>query len=129
MIMKYTSQDISQFIKHASQYFEYITRYWTFSKNFRMHITRFWTYLTIFSNKATLHTLLMTATCSFKSGGHMKNNLRMRFCYIQFFLLTATHPKYRWLNSRQIFLINIIKDSFKNTSDKRCVNCHPLHLN
>lgn len=23
MIMKYTSQDISQFIKHASQYFEY----------------------------------------------------------------------------------------------------------
>lgn len=26
MIMKYTSQDISQFIKHASQYFEYISQ-------------------------------------------------------------------------------------------------------
>lgn len=26
MIMKYTSQDISQFIRHASQYFEYISQ-------------------------------------------------------------------------------------------------------
>lgn len=42
MIMKYTSQDISQFIKHASQYFEYISQDIEHSaKIFRMHITYF----------------------------------------------------------------------------------------
>lgn len=82
MIMKYTSQDFeftSQFIKHASQYFEYISQDIEHSAKILECTSQDFEHTSqlIFSNKATLHTLLMTATCSFKSGGHMKNNLRM----------------------------------------------------